>query len=437
MALAIRWIVAGIIASLLLLVTIKNPQKGIFVTFLWLPFMGFVRRLLYTFNPYTKYDPILLIGIVVCIFLIIKILTFHRMELLKLIKRDRLTRLLLMLLGIFTLQIFNPLQENLLVGIGGIIFYIIPVLWFFIGAVFAKREDVIKLLNLYIWIGVVVAIYGICQVYLGFRGFEKYWIQYGGYVSLQISGGVFRPFSTFVSVSEYTTFLNIVAAIALVKIIYERKPFYLILLLIFFWAGLIGGVRGFLFKLLAVIIVLFAIKLKEWKKMAIFLSFSLLVIIVVLSVVNYRPGLFIKIPKIGNALERQVAGVIDPFGTRSTLPIYFEGIRKDLNVAFIKNPFGYGLGSTTLAAKKFGKSSGGSEVDFINVFLATSILGGILYLSIIYLIFMNLWSHRFKNMLFICVFVIMLSSLGEIIGLAHYAIIPLFWMLIGWINKKT
>jgi hypothetical protein len=87
-----------------------------------------------------------------------------------------------------------------------------------------------------------------------------------------------------------------------------------------------------------------------------------------------------------DALSHQAGGLSHPFDEHYST----AGIHETLMIRAIAQgftyPIGHGLGSTTSAGVKFGEgtASGSSEVDFSDMFISLGLVGGILYLYIIF-----------------------------------------------------
>ncbi len=433
-----RWVAVGTIAFLLFLTTLIDVRKGIIATLVFLPFMAFIRRALYSISPYTKLDPILLIGPAIAGFIFIEIFMFRRDQFSKTVKDSLLSKCVIALFVLFGLQIFNPLQGSILVGLGGVMYYIIPLMWFYLGRIFIDQEAGVKLLKAVATIGCVVMIYGIYQTYFGFMDFEEYWIKYGGYAALHV-GGIIRAFSTFASASEYVLYITVFAVIIVAIMIHRKKLILLPVLGISLWAIIIGGSRGVVFMFIFATVALIALGLRNLKKSTFIFILFLFVFVMMLAKMSYDPTMFSESGRLTGVLQRQAMGILDPFTPgRTTLPSHLSRVWYAFIDAFTHNPFGYGLGSTTLAAMKFGGAERGTEYDFSNVLVSSGIIGVVLYLIIMFQIFKEVTFLCFnsKNLRYIVVFAILFVTMGQLLMGANYALVPLLWLLIGWMDKE-
>src|SRR6266581_1060296 len=97
---------------------------------------------------------------------------------------------------IYTLEIFNPLQGGLTVGLSGALFMLVPVCWFYFGQT-VKPAFMETALRLMVVLGVLTSLYGLYQLAFGFPAFEQFWIEHTEfYNSIQV-GNVKRALATY------------------------------------------------------------------------------------------------------------------------------------------------------------------------------------------------------------------------------------------------
>jgi hypothetical protein len=102
-----------------------------------------------------------------------------------------------------------------------------------------------------------------------------------------------------------------------------------------------------------------------------------------------------------------------------------------------RNPLGGGLGSTTKAASKFGGGSKSAEVDFSNVFLATGVIGGGLYVVVIFLavrVAVRYW-HFTRSLLALALIAVLTATFRKWLLGGQYAIASLVWICIGALDQ--
>ena len=147
-------------------------EAGLTAVMIFEPFRGFLRRAQYIFVPYSQTEPIhMLVPIVtVCAFLMV--LFRHKLETIRLTPLAGWTTALA---AICFVQMFNPLQGSLFVGLTGGLFYIIPMAWFYFGQT-VNEDFVPRLLRIIVVVGLITSLYGVYQLVFGYPFFEKYWI---------------------------------------------------------------------------------------------------------------------------------------------------------------------------------------------------------------------------------------------------------------------
>ena len=129
--------------------------------------------------------------------------------LLKVRLKDNLSKAMLFLLVVMALEIFNPKQGGLSVGLSGAIFYIAPVLWFWVGRHYGSPAVVEKLIYRVIFpLAFLAALLGFLQTFIGFLPYEQAWIDIAAksYTALHLGGSI-RAFGFSVSGTEYAVLL--------------------------------------------------------------------------------------------------------------------------------------------------------------------------------------------------------------------------------------
>ena len=439
-----RWVAVGIITFLLLAITAINVRKGIIATLIFLPFMAFIRRALYSVSPYVRYDLILLIAPAIALFVFLGIIMFREKQLSQTIQGDRFVKWIKVLLVLFILQIFNPLQENLLVGLGGALFYIIPMLWFFFGLHFADERLVHKVLLTIVIIGIITSVYGLCQMVFGFLPFERHWIETGGFASLHV-GRFIRAFSTFSSPEEYSRYIQIGAVISFGYFLARKSLAWFLIFVLVGFTTVMTGVRSSVFGLLLSVLALLGI----WRAKNLWRAFIRLVLLVSAFVVITS---FVSSPFSESIYQTQsifytmgghtARGFINPMNEwtfQSRLNLW-----KYLFMDVVpRNPLGYGLGSTSIAARKFGGGGVGTESYVFALFVNSGVVGGLLFLIICIAVLrkgidLSVQSKGSKILPRLILAIIAGLTLNNIFGSSFvlYSVAPIGWFLIGWIAKQ-
>lgn len=439
-----RTVLNTTVGLLLFFFMLFNRSRGILAFFAWLPFLGFQRRFVYSLSPYTRFDPILLIAPIITIFLASWCFVVKREEVLRLIKRSPAAKALTILLLLFLLQMFNPLQGGILVGLGGALFYVIPPLWFYIARLLLERETIQKLLNVILVTGFIAALYGIYQAYFGFQAFEKYWVEHGGYIALYIDPGggresILRGFSTFASAAEYDVYITATALMMLALIIHRKWFMIIPFLAMVLLAMILEGTRGSLFMLIFGTLGLIALRRATPQRGTGFAITGVVIFLVFMNNITFRAGLFEDIHVLGPFLERGIEALVDPW-TKTTASGHWHSIYANIWWA-ITHPMGYlgfGLGSTTLAAMKFGGKALGSEFDVSNVVISAGVVGGVLYVMVLWHIFkrvITLFFHS-RYWLYPTTLVYLFNMLGHGVGMGEYVMPLIFWALAGFLDRE-
>lgn len=419
---------------LLLIAASANIRTGLIAIIAYLPFMAFIRRYIYLYGRYVAFDPILVISDVVTIWIFGYLILFRGKEIYRMYKESSFVKIATILLFIFILQVFNPLQGSILVGIGGAKFLIIPFLWFYFG-LFIDKKFVNKLLYVIVILGTIAAIYGLKQTFFGFTSFENYWIEYGGYSALHLYR-IIRSFSTFSSAGEYAHFLTISGIICLCLLLKSRRNIILLIgLLIMLSALFIAAVRSaiVIFIFSGILIVGFLVKNRR-KGILIFAILSVLVIVFI-SRSEFEPTVNISDP-LSVTTHHAVRGITNPLGESS-----FQSRFNSWFIVFpkliISNPMGYGIGSISLAGWKFGGIQKVVENPLLDIFLGIGVIGGICFIILLILFYARCFQliKQDESILF-PIIGISISPVYFILGaFGEYSTAPIVWFIFGFIAK--
>jgi O-antigen ligase len=339
------------------------------------------------------------------------------------------------LLFIFILQIFNPRQGSILVGIGGAKFFIIPFLWFYFG-LFLDEKFIKRMFNVVVLIAVIAALYGMKQIFFGFTQFEKYWIDWGGYSALHLFQTI-RCFSTFSSAGEYAHYLTIAGIICFALLLkYKFKALSFVMLTIISVALFIAAVRTAIFAFVFSSIVLIGFFVKDSKKGIVLV----LIVLIFAGVFISRVGITPEVDEnsaISASVHHTLKGITNPsqeHSFRMRMNIWFVKVPR----RFIANPFGYGLGSRTLAAWKFGSPYMATENIVLDLILSTGIAGLIAFLLLFIAILKKVFFlMKIERNSIIGILVITLTITFFLIGSAsEYSVFPIIFLLWGVFASK-
>jgi hypothetical protein len=421
------------ILTVLMAIYFISPPSAIFSLLLFLPFLGLIRRILIPLVGWNSLDTLVVLGPVFV--LLLSFLWFLR----KYIQREtilndtRLFQMIRWLVLIDLLQVFNPMQGSFLVGLSGVIFYMVPVLYMILGREYLDEKWIKRIFFLVFVIGILVACYGFKQYWLGYSSFEMDWIDLSGYVALMVAA-VIRPISTFTNATEYSHYLGLAIIVGwgyFLRGSSKVKVASLICVVLMYWALFIESARS---AIVTYTIALFLMTILSAKKKS---SRVLLLFFAVFGVAGLFYGMT-KLDTSNDLISHSVSGLTDPFGEESTLPGHIELMFSGF-IEGLKNPLGYGLGSTTIAAGKLGGSiQFGTEIDFSNNFLATGIIGGLLYLFI----FVNaMWiGIRYANggnAVQLAILGIMVGETLQWLMGGHYSVVAILWIAVGFLDKTA
>lgn len=405
-------LIALSISIFLSLFALIKPKLGIVLTFIYLALLGEIRRIVGFYFGFPALDPL----IIVTALPVILILLHPNGKIQEKIKLDFLILLFACLMAI---QAFNTKQGGIIIGLLGLFYYLIPLVWFFIGRKFGNRKIVKTVLYLVIPISLIALSLGLYQSLFGYLGYELAWLDQVNYSSLSIGSSI-RSISVFCSAAEYYQYL-IIGMTVLISIGYFWVP------LIFMPAIFLGGSRG---PLIISVVSLILISLVKAKGLAAKIILSLfLTIVFVYSLFWVKDTTFSL--RVNDAVYRQTSGILNPLDEDSTLPRHLTMIYQGFANS-IKNPLGYGIASTANTTKLGGEGLN-TELDITNMFTSLGIFGGLLYVLIVFYVLRSaykLWRAN-RNWYSTVILLILILNLGSWLLGGHYAVSALIWFLIG------
>jgi hypothetical protein len=391
-------------------------------------FNGDIRRLVNSIYGWPAIDPLLLqIPIVVSIFGL-SVLLREKVD-------TPIARLVLVLMAFMGLEIFNPLQGGLRVGLVGAFFYIPPLMFFWVGRRYVTPAFIERLLyQLVLPIAMAAAVAGYLQQFIGFAPWEQAWINHvsASYMALNV-GGYVRPFGFSTSSAGYVTLLSIGAAIALAGywLGHRRAILGLIPLLP---ALVLSSERAAIVKFLVAGLAVWALQRggrKGWY-LRIFLAGFAMVGLLAIVLPHLMPS-YSASGRTGALLAHEVGGLANPLNSKdSTLMLHLRMLGEGILSGFT-HPYGYGLGATTAAASRFSGNGISTETDFGNMFASLGFVGGIVYIVIVVRVLWALvsdWQRR-RQRASLMILGILLVTLASWLIAGQYSIPLLLWLLIG------
>jgi hypothetical protein len=207
---ALRWVGLGAVAWSMALPLLVSLEAGLFAMMLFEPLRGFLRRAQYLYLPYSQTDPIHLVTPLITTMAFAMLIQRRK---LRIFRETPLAGLVSVLGGIYFLQIFNPLQGGLSVGLSGALFMLVPVAWFYFGQA-VKPTFMETTLRLVVVLSALTSLYGLYQLSFGFPAFEQYWLDHTEFYDSISVGNVKRALATYSSAEEWGRYIEIGALIA-------------------------------------------------------------------------------------------------------------------------------------------------------------------------------------------------------------------------------
>lgn len=417
------------LGCLLMLIT-YSPKVGIPALLVFLAFLGGVRRWLIPVFGWPQNDPLLLVAPLLAILFFLNLLPTRRLPTVK-----GLPRLLNILLVFMAAEIINPLQGGLAVGIAGALFYIVPVIWFYLGRMKGTSAILKRLFMVTAGVSILAAVYGLYQTWFGYLPSEEQWVHLTHMEALHVGGGS-RAFAFFTFPAEYDWFLCLGIVLLWAAFLRGRyialAPIPLLGLAVFFESG-----RGPVVSTLATCVALWAIQgrnIRVWLPRGA-LALALAVTGLVLSLQQAQQMQFSS--QTQELVNHQTSGLLDPTNAKtSTVGVHSGMILNGFAEGF-RTPIGRGLGATTIAAQKFGAGEGSTEMDISNMFVSLGFMGGLLYLGIVGLVLVtavHYW-HQARSGVALAIVGILFLNFGQWLNGGQYSIAFLIWFCIGALDR--
>lgn len=426
---------ALILAGTLLLVSSYDKATATLLTFAYLFLMGDIRRVVAVAFGQPAQDLLLLVGPAMAFVLAFPLLMKVRLK-------DNMSKAMLLLLVVMSLEIFNPKQGGLTVGLSGAIFYIAPVLWFWVGRRYGSPDVIERLLYRVIFpLGLLAALLGFAQTFIGFLPYEQAWIDIAAktYTSLHLGASI-RAFGFSVSAAEYAVLLMF-GVVGLAAAYFGSKRRWALLLPILITGVILASGRTAIVRIILTLAFICAFR-KGQKlgtstivRILLFASAGAVLVAAVSSHFAPQTGSSGKNSAVNNALAHQAGGLAHPLDPKySTAGLHGSMVWSGF-LQGITYPIGHGLGATTEAAAKFGSdpSQGSSEIDFSDMFITLGLIGGVLYLFVVVSAMRQslTYLHTVSRTISLPVVAILFSSLGSWLIGGQYSTSSVILFLVG------
>lgn len=444
------WILAAFIAVMTLPLMI-SLEGGLMAIVLFEPFRGLLRRAQYLIVDYSQSDPIHLLTPLVTMLAFGRLISSHRLQI---FLATRLAGPVSILTAIFILEIFNPLQGGLVVGLSGALLILVPVTWFYFGQ-FVSDRFIRNTFKSIVILGLIASVYGCYQLVYGYPQFEQYWLDNVEFYNAVAVGHVIRAIGTFTSAEEWGRYISMGALIAFgftagAKRVFAKTGW--------FCAGaalssvlLLTGQRTAIFGLILGFMVLVLLGARGVRATTLRLTVLLIPILLV--------AVFAKPPSaddmwskeenetVSTLLSHTQRGTLQPIGEES-LYVRFN-IWQDLLTNVIPyRPLGAGLGAGSLSALKYsdGPQLPNSDNFILVIAVACGIPGALLLVWILVAAtrlglraaYRNEVTAEKATLCRISGALLPMFVLNNIFGLTFsiYAVAPIAWLLIGWVSAE-
>lgn len=444
---ALRWLGLTGLVWVIALPLLLSLEACLIAMMVFEPLRGFIRRAQYLFLPYTDSDPIHVVTPIVALLAFVILVQRRKLAM---FTETPLAKLVSILGLIYFVQVFNPLQGGLTVGFSGAMFILVPVVWFYFGSSvdpdFARRA-----MTVIVVLAMLTSLYGVYHLAYGFPSFEQYWLDHtDAYESIAV-GKIKRALATFSSAEEWGRYIEVGAIIAFgfgagAASQLRRAGWFLCGALLTVML-LFTGQRTAIFGLGLGVVLLIALGAKTVGGAVGRLALVLVPVLLV--------GIIAKGPTSEDVTSRdedERFGTVLSHSTRGTLnPTKEDSLQERFKIwsqlatdVIPSNPFGMGLGATSLAVNRTDKGSALPPIDsyFIASVITAGLPAALLFLVILGRASLISWrvsratrglaeNQVWRVMAALMPVLILNSLFGNTFTL--YSVAPVGWLLVGWI----
>lgn len=368
-----RALVGGLGLLIFVVIAFANRDSALVMVVVWLVLLGFVRRFVIPFAGWAEQDPLLLVSPAAAVTFL---LAARRSS--APLAHNALSGIAVFLMLWSGLQVFNPHEESLVVAVQGAMFYVVPLLWFFVGRSLSEAQHD-RISSAVFWVAIVVIAHGLYQTFFDLLPFEYTWVGVSKQnVAIFLPGFRIRPFSTLTSPQEYGQFLAFAILIIWGRLLHPAPlttARYRRWLLVFLGAA--GVALFYQGTRTSLIFTIFALAVTSVVR---FRSPVLLIAIAMggFGVVQWVGGQSVEpttsasaadSPERADSLARHtLSGLTDP--GNSTLPMHLALIERGIRNG-LRYPFGAGVSDATIAGAKSDTASAPSAENDLAVTMET------------------------------------------------------------------
>ena len=448
----LRTWIFGALTWTMALPLLVSLEAGLFAMMLFEPLRGIIRRAQYLFLEYGSQDPIHVLTPIVTLLAFAVLLKRERLAILR---ATPLAGAVSALGLIYFIEIFNPLQGSLVVGLSGAMFVLIPLLWFYFGQ--TVKDDFLRNgLRLIVGLGLVTSLYGVCQLVFGYPSFEQYWINNTEFYNSIAVGHIERALATFSSAEEWGRYTELGAIIALGFSIGKKRLAVRTAWLI---AGIsltgfvaLTGQRAAVFGLIVGLVALVLLGARSLSGAMVRTAILLLpvVLLVVFMQAPAAEDMWSNDPNqtVSTVLSHTQRGVLKP-GKEESLQVRLDNWTYLVTDVIPYRPLGAGIGAGSLSEWRFNQGSELPPIDssILGHAIACGIPGLLLF---VWILSRSTWfsmraarratpDDANANVKRIVASLMVALVLNSMFGLTFtlYSVAPLAWLLIGWISAET
>ena len=406
---------------------------------IWLVALGLIRRLVSSgTGASVSHDPLLLVGPAAlgALFIVSAGRGAFR-------RKTPLASSVLLLSLLALVEAFNPLQGGFLIGLGGLLLVMFPILAFWVGRVLVDRDLLHMLLRLLSILAALDAFYGLIQQFAGFPSWDLRWISSSGYTALSVDG-FNRAFGSFSSAQEYSIFLCI--GLVLWVALFRRGRFVW-LVLQFMMMGILGTSIVLESQRTSLVVVVFAFgaMAAAWagrRPTGALLLGALFLLALYFGVSQFASTNDTQTTatnSVSALTSHLVSGISNPTGQQSTLPGHLSRVEAGI-VSGFSEPIGYGTGSITLAASNIGNAAVlGTEYDPSNAAVAFGFVGLLLYLIVLCRGLRTVYQLAAlrRDPLSLAVLGVAGATIFQWLNGDLYSVAWLFWLTLGWVDQES
>jgi hypothetical protein len=444
------WILAALVA-LMTLPLLAGIESCLLAIVLFEPFRGIIRRAQFLFVDYAQTDPIHLLSPLVTMLVLGRLLQRDRFQI---FRATPLAGMVSILAAIFVLEIFNPLQGGVVVGLSGALLVLVPVTWFYFGQMMSERF-LANAFRAIVFLGMIGSVYGIYQLVYGYPHFEQYWLDNVEFYQAVAVGHVTRSIGTFTSAEEWGRYISMGALIAFglstgARVLAARLG-WLVCSVGLASVLLVIGQRTAVFGLILGFLVMMMLGARSWRGMIARLAILMapIVLVAALAKAPTADDMWSKeeTETVGTLISHTQRGTLQPANEESLyvrLAIWQALVTKVIPY----RPLGAGLGAGSLSALKY--STGPQLPNSDNFVLVIAISCGIpAALSFVWILVQatrygfhaarrGYPSTQKRTLCRIAASLLPMFFLNNIFGLTFslYAVAPIGWMLIGWVSAE-